>query len=279
MQDESLRTGIVAVDSAELDVLLEEMDAALREANALVAQLQAKDPDELSELGYRQLKQFEQSLRQAYTKTENARKTFKREWEKPMKRVEDAFKAETAAIKALLDLYKGERVARDEAEKEARFAHLRDVYEDFCIGNGVSALMDNVPFERIIDGEKWLNKSENIAKCEQELIEKAAGILADWRSVQQTPYRFPEEAARCFFRALSLPEVEENDVRLVREDDARRALEAEVAANRAEAGSTAPGAPAERTYVIRARMDERQFAQFLAFFRSMGIHGTWRVEE
>ena len=278
MQDDALRTSIVAVDSAELDVLLEEMDAALNEANALVAQLQVNGPDELSGLGYRQLKQFEQSLRRAYTRTEDARKTFKREWEKPMKRVEDAFKAETAAIKALLDIYKGERVARDEAEKGARFAHLRDVYADFCIGNGLSALMDNVPFERIIDGEKWLNKSEDMARCEQELIGKVSGILADWRSVQQTPYRFPEEAARCFFRSLSLAEVEENDARLAREDNARRALEAEVAGNRADAAGVTE-APVERTYVIRARMDDGQFAQFLAFFRSMGIHGTWHVEE
>ena len=58
------------------------------------------------------------------------------------KRVEEAFKAETSAIKALHETYKGERIARDEAEKNARYTHLQEVYIDFCVGNGVSTLIE-----------------------------------------------------------------------------------------------------------------------------------------
>ena len=289
-QDTRQRTSIEAVDSAEVQVLLENMDSALREANGIVEQLSFGDPADLAALDYKQLKAFEQTARRAWVSTEDARKSFKREWEKPMKRVEEAFKAETAAIKDLYEAYKAERVARDELWKDARFARLRDVYEDFCVGNGVSALMENVPFERIAEGEKWLNRSEPETKCEEALIEKVSGILRDWQFVQQTPFAFPEEAARCFFRTLSLREVAENDGRLAREEEARRALEAEVAGNRGAGGETEepepPAAtdgggqpPETSTYLIEARMTPEQFSQLLAFFRGAGIHGTWRVKE
>lgn len=288
---------ILSVSTTELTALMEGMDASLQEANSLVEQMHIESRAELAEVDYRQLKNMVQILSAAYERTEEARKSFKRAWQEPLNRVETAFKNETEAIKSLHELYKAELKSRDDAEREEKRAHLQGVYVDFCEANGFLSLIDNVPFERIIEGEKWLNRSESVTKCEQKLIDKVSGIMSDWRSVQATPYRFPEEAVRCFFRTLSLREVNENDARLGREEDARKALEDEIRANReameqeypqpenpvADSATEAPedvfDVPFEQVlcYVFTLEITQRQAGELMQWLQMKGIHGSFKV--
>lgn len=225
---EEERTDLV-LKQDEIAALLEAMDGALAKANQVVSELETTN-DEMAAMEYKDIKRYEAAANEAFLAADEARKAFGRNWDAPKRRVDAAFKAELEEIKELHETYRAERIRRDNAFKNERAAALADIYVDFCECNGVMKLAVNVPLERILES-RWLNRSVSQEKARQEMLDKVAGILADWQSLLAVTYHYPDEAVRCFFRTLSLRDVNANDVRLWEEQQRAEALAAEVREN------------------------------------------------
>lgn len=272
---------------------------AIGEAQRTATECDADD-EALAAMDYEDLKRLGTSLNKAVGACEEARKAFNGDYDTPKKRVKIAYDDEMAPVIALRDRYKAKQAEAEQAIKDARFGAMAAVYADFMEGNGLAELAEAVPFERIAEDRWWNTVAKNWseAKTANNVVKRAAEIVADWNAVKSTTYYYPEQAQATFFRTLSLREVAEQD-RLMHEEAERvAAVNAEVEENRAygeqvpvEAYGDEPGcgdavpdivaeaeqvvAQAEQpsTYILCVDLTPSQYQGMIGWFKANGVHG------
>ncbi len=215
------------LDVNTLKAHLETMEAKRAEAQALADQAHA-DPETLGSFDDAFIKTTEQVLSKAYNEADESRKAFKREWEAPLKSVEAAYKTTLEDIKRTHQVYKSERIRRDNGWKKRRFEVLCDHYAETCANNGVATLPEAVDINQFFI-DSWLNKSVGEVKAFKELDDIVLRILKDYTLLKSMQFHFPAEAERCFFRTLDLSQVKANDDQLKAEDERAAAVINEMA--------------------------------------------------
>lgn len=105
-----------------------------------------------------------------------------------LRAMEDAIKDASSVVDA--------RVKDIEAEElRARTDALRGAYEEFA-----PALVPVVPFERLVSGEKWLNKTFGDAKAQDAMREKVSMVARAWDMLKADG--LPDDALRVAERTL-----------------------------------------------------------------------------
>lgn len=205
---DALKDGIIAIN------------AKIDKANKAAKELGIAD-DALSALSYKDAKKHEQDLSGVINEAENERKAFKGSYNKPLKEIEQRYKDAIEPVKSLHARYKGQRVAMEQAEADAKEQGLREHYEAYA-----GLLVPVVPYERLHD-PKWRNRSVKAADAEAELEAKVDRIAKDWESLKALSLEFYEQAEAHFFNTLDLGEAVSYNAKLV--DDRRKIEELKAA--------------------------------------------------
>lgn len=182
---DALKDGIIAIDAKIKKAMEAASDFGI-------------DDEVLSELDYKDAKRCEQELSRVLTEAENERKAFKSSYNKPLSEIERRYKEAVEPAKALHARYKEQRIAREQEEKDAKEASLKEHYEAYA-----GLLAPVVPYEKLHD-PKWLNRSVKAADAEAELEAKVNRIAADWESLKALSLDFYEQAEAHFFNTLDL---------------------------------------------------------------------------
>lgn len=248
---------------------VEDMDASLRRAEKLLS-----DDEPSEEALFKMDKDAVDAARGAHIDVmddyEAARKSVKSLINEPYNRIEAEAKKLMAPLKARKELYSAEMARRERRKKELHREYLEGIYADFCEANGLSALVDLVPFERIVAvNPKWLNLGEK--KSAVEGIEnKAAEVARDWEALKKLDLDHAEEAEREFFATLSLRAAIKKDEDVEAENARIEALRDEVAVNRAEAvPEPAPEPPHVRRYRLEFTVDDDGLEKIKACMKAL----------
>lgn len=191
---------IQKVDTQEVTDLILAMDAELVRCKEAADEL-AVTPEVLAERPYDEVKRLASSLSQQIKQADEARKQFKREWQKPQKAVEAAFKEALEPMNGLLALYKSEQAKREAQIRQERYELLCGFYEQ-----DAPMLAELVPIERfgIIRDKISVAKSYSAVAEEAKLHAKLVKALNAWDVLRENELEFADEAEAEFFRTLDL---------------------------------------------------------------------------
>lgn len=133
----------------------------------------------------------------------------------PFEVAESQIKEITSRVKKVSDLLGDSIKQYDDACKAYRLNEIREAYEEYA-----GLLLDVVPVERLIQGEKWLNKSCTTWK--KELQQKLDRLAQDLQSLTKIglPLDTFEDAKRILFESLDLS-IAINEANRIEEQKAR----------------------------------------------------------
>jgi hypothetical protein len=282
---------------AEMAEKAERLKAEREELAKCVADLRELTPDELKDEDAAQVRAWRKDVNAHIGAVEAIRKEVKSAYLAPLERWEAEIKESVTPARFIKDMLSADIKRRQDAERDLREQGLRLTYEGYMRDNGMSTVLELLPWERIRE-PKWLNKSVKPTDACDEIYAKVDGILADRDALraQLKGSRFLDEAEAALFRTLDLGEA----MRTARDREAEqerleaaRAEQSEVEAWRREAEhepepepepepqpAPEPEQPAPEhgwTLVITATDD--QVARLIAAMRELGIHGRLKREE
>lgn len=277
--ERSTDTRAMALDMNAIGLVVEAMDDALEVCKKAVEELDVPT-SVLAEMEYDDVLRFERQASAAINGAEEARKRFKREWQAPMKHVEELFKAELESAKAMHLRYKGERTTRDAQTRAERNAILEGHYLEFMEANGAAILAENVQYGQIAERE-WTNggKKWSEQKAANAVVEKAARILGDWDALQKANLAYRDAAYVEFFNTLDVSAVIRSDKE--REQDQKRAEAArmEAEANVGYQGASVNADEQRMTYHFTVELSAYELDMLRNFFRANNIHGKFRRDQ
>lgn len=232
----------------------------------------------------KELKPLRTELNSWINEIEDARKSVKRQYNGPL----EEFEARCKELVKMIEGPKGQIdsvIKRKEAEgRSYRLSLLEDAYAEFCECNGCSALVQNIPLERIIENQ-WLNKSFGEAKAKNCLEDRVAAILSDWNAVKSMVWYFPKDAEICFFETLSIRKVSENDQKLNEQHRKLEELKQEVGDVQQERRVDQAAQDTRSAEVINAKsdvfvlalqMNEVQKNRLIGLLKQAGLSGKIR---
>lgn len=271
-----------ATITADFSGMRKKLEAMIEPYKGLTAEIAAS-------MDVKEAKACRADLNRISKQLDDDRKAIKKVYEAPLKEFEAQIKELQELIKEPCRLIDGAIKDREEAEREARYMELAQVFADF-VPEGIGEL---IGFDRILD-PKWLNNSFGAKKAENALTDRVSSILAEWESFQKIKgqLRFPEECEREFWATLSLSAVNNRDEQLAQEQARIDAMNAEVAeaqaykhqevpqivqeAEQQVAHVNDPGSQAVYAwgFVIEATSD--QVSELIGFMKAKGVHGHFR---
>jgi len=176
-------------------------DALEKWADAVYSMYSATKYDVNDPRTYKMAKDERASIN-SYIKEIDARRiTVKKTYNAPLDAFEARVKVITAKLKSAADVCDRAVKTIEETELQNKLLALREEYESFA-----PILCPVVPFERIMDGTKWTNRTCSLDKAIKELRSKIMSIDADWQTLKQSGLRDEcySSAERVFFDTLDL---------------------------------------------------------------------------
>lgn len=267
---EAINADIVAIDVA---------------ARAIEADELAKitDVESLSEYDLKDLKRMRTELSKSYKALDDARKSLKRNYEKPMAEVKNRCDAISEDAKRALDILKA-AIDRITAEQEAfKWQQLVEEYENIA----PQFVRENVALDRIVN-PKWRNKSFGVVKLQEELDDAVADILRSYETIMNAELTYKSEALDAFFDTLNINEAfaaetraKEREVRI--KEAQRLSEEAKAEAESYRVGNDSPEpveVPQRRyNYTLKFTANDEEFAALIEALKALGINGTYTREE
>lgn len=268
-----------ATITADFSGMRKKLEAMIEPYKGLTAEIAAS-------MDVKEAKACRADLNRISKQLDDDRKAIKKVYEAPLKEFEAQIKELQELIKEPCRLIDGAIKDREEAEREARYMELAQVFADF-VPEGIGEL---IGFDRILD-PKWLNKSFGAKKAENALTDRVSSILAEWESFQKIKgqLRFPEECEREFWATLSLSAVNNRDEQLAQEQARIDAMNAEVAeaqayqhqevpqivqeAEQQVADIPEPQFEAVNVYLFALEMTAGQRQGLINYLKFQGIHG------
>ena len=268
-----------------------DMDAAEAKVMKLVGDYMDVTPEVAVSMvarDYKDAKARRADLNKISRELNEARKAVKKASEEPIKAFEAQVKELDAIIKAPAELIDAAIKEHEAREQHERFLRLEEAYGDLA-----PALAMVVPFERIAQGEKWMNRSVSEKKAEEQMCAKTRDLASQYDTLKASALNYRDEACEQFFRTLSLQDALKYDSQLKEERDRIAAMEAEREAYRAEQEAAAaeqaagqvpdaasPQAPQQkprfdevRVYALSLEMTYQQANYVLGLMRAQGVHG------
>lgn len=275
------------IDQAEIASLVEGMEATLVECRKASEEL-AVSEEAVQDLSDAEVKRFAADCNAAIKAADKARIEFKKAWQEPYKRVETLFNAELDAIKKVHAVYKCEHDRREALGKNMRYEALNEAYCEFLDANGLSTLEGNVPFDKLLD-PRWLNKSYGEKKAVNELEDKVAKVMSDYRTLCGMQLHYEEAAQTRFFESLDLAAAIDWDTKEYNKRANLHDMKAEIDQNQVEYEQPvqvfdmqdAPYPDVEvstdepkSVYVISCEMTDSQKDYLLGVLKLAEIHGN-----
>ena len=271
-----------ATITADFAGMREKLEAMIEPYKGLTAEIAAS-------MDVKEAKACRADLNRISKQLDDDRKAIKKVYEAPLKEFEAQIKELQELIKEPCRLIDGAIKDREEAEREARYMELAQVFADF-VPEGIGEL---IGFDRILD-PKWLNKSFGAKKAENALTDKVSSVLAEGESFQKIKgqLRFPEECEREFWATLSLSAVNNRDEQLAQEQARIDAMNAEVAevqayqhqelpqivqeAEQQVAHVNDPGSQVVYAWGFVIEATSNQVSELIGFMKAKGVHGHFR---
>lgn len=279
--NESALAPAITVQPAVIGV---DMDAARAKVMELVGDYMDVTPEVAVSMvarDYKDAKARRADLNKVSRELNDARKAVKKAAEEPIKAFEEQVKELDAIIKAPADMIDAAIKEHEAREQHERYLRLEEAYNDLA-----PALAMVVPFEKVAQGEKWLNRSVSEKKAEEQMCAKARDLASQYDTLKASALNYREEACEQFFRTLSLHDALNYDAQLKAERDRIAAMEAEREAYRAAQEEQTPEAAQEhpapqqpprfeevRVYALAVEMTEAQFNYVVGMLKAQGVHG------
>ena len=290
-------TAIAPINQNEIASLIESMNKELERVHEAVHHVSVNDYS-VTMMNDEDFKQCKTWLSTAIRDAKATKTKFRKEWQKPMNDIGSLFDAELEFANDLMEIYKNESDRREAEKREDHIAQMEQVYLEFCEANGLSALAQNVPFERLLERD-WLNggKAWNIRKKGALVEEKATRILNDLTILESSNVADLDSAKRDFFDTLDLAKTLELDRERAQKQERLEQLKAEQEQNARymqEQEETDTETPAEDQAQIKtAEIDEdepaprfeysltftateQDFQLLLTFMRGHNITGNYK---
>ncbi len=285
VQAEVIETDLATTFDVDFDGLSQDLTVLNEAVGSLITdELLEINTQGLGDLNHADTKRLEQSLNKKINAADEARKQFNRDYDAPKKAIKERYDAVIApAIKAH-GLLKTHRLDLEKKVIDARLNNLSATYSELF-----PALSDVVPFERLIEGEKWANYGYKDKKAEEELVNKVTTIATDWNTLEGMKSNMPffEEAEREFFRTLSIKDAIALHNQLVEESARIEAMKDEVKSNRefieqdkceATEPITEPDIPCQEedtnVWLLAVEVTPSQIDNLVAYLKSRDIHGA-----
>ena len=291
---------ITPINQNEIASLIESMNKELERVHEAVHHVSVNDYS-VTMMNDDDFKQCKTWLSTAIRDAKATKTKFRKEWQKPMNDIGSLFDAELEFANDLMEIYKNENERRETAKREDHIAQMEQVYLEFCEANGLSALAQNVPFERLLERD-WLNggKAWNIRKKGALVEEKATRILNDLTILESSNVTDLDSAKRDFFDTLDLAQTLELDrerakkqerleqLKAEQEQNAKYMQEQEIdtdtpAGNKDQAQNVTDGdntqkeKPEQRfKYTLTFTATEADFELMLTFMRGHNIKGNYK---
>lgn len=268
-----------AVITADFTAMQRKLDEALEPYRGVTIEA-------IQDMPEKDVKACAKDLRAMRNSLEDGRKGVKREYNRPLAEFEAEVKRLVEQIDAHLGMFAEVERANEARRKANRMGAYRAAYAEFLTANGMDALADLVPVERLVRPQ-WLNKSFSERKAVGMLEDAAAKVVGDWNELRNANLVHRDECEAVFFDQLDLAAAMAHE-RERNEQDARvRAMREQADAMRAEAEAyreepkqeqqaDAPTAWEQddaRCYVVRMLMTASQREQLAGFMRAAGIRG------
>ena len=291
-------TAITPINQSEIASLIEGMNAELERVRTAVHWVSTTDYS-VTMMNDDTLKQCKTHLSTAIRDAKASKTKFRKEWQKPMNDIGSLFDAELEFANDLMEIYKNENERRETAKREDHIAQMEQVYLEFCDANGLSALAQNVPFERLLERD-WLNggKAWNIRKKGALVEEKATRIFNDLTILESSNVTDIDSAKRDFFDTLDLARTLELDRERAQKQERLERLKAEQEQNakymqEQETDTDTPAENKDQAQVKKAETDEdesaprfeyslaltateQDFQLLLTFMRGHNITGNYK---
>lgn len=242
-----------------------------------------------------ELRDMRADLNAARKQLNDARIAIHKDYDRPYEEYKAGVDALVARIDEKAGIVKAVIDRREKERRAAKRAEIEAAYRDFApMLAGTAEEPGPLPFDRVIEGEKWLNRSPSTARAIEEMQEKVSRIVADYSTLQDQEGRlaFYAEDEAVFFRTLSLKEALDHEKARAEETgriEAMKAQRAEVspAPTPTPAPEPEPEGPAYREdmgrdeqlasyVVVFDPMTEGQLAGLMEWCRANGVHGTVR---
>lgn len=307
MSDELAIPGLAIVPKFEPAHITFDFDEANRKLDEWLEIYDGMTEEGLADCKASELRDMRSGLNKAAKQLNDARIAIHKDYDKPYEDYADGVKSLVAKITEKSDIIKAVIDKREQERKTEKRAEIEEAYRDFApMLAGTEDKPGPLPFDRIIEGEKWLNKSPATAKCIELMQDKVAGIVKDYKALadQRDKLNFANEDEAVFFRTLSLTEALNHERVRQEESDrigAMKAAQADVSQHSTQAPMQGQNAPQpepqdayepdlgdepyydeaayeaeqqETVYVITFEaMTEGQLQGLLAYCRENGIHG------
>lgn len=264
-----------------------DFDGIRAKIEAMIEPYKGITADAAAGMDMKEAKACRSDLNRISRELNDSRKAIKKAYQAPLKEFEERVKELDALIAEPCRVIDEAIKGREEAERQARYMDLAQVFADF-VPEGIGEL---IGFDRILD-PKWLNKSFGAKKAENSLTDKVAAVLSDWESFKKIKgqLRFPEECEREFWATLSLSAVNNKEEQLAQEQARIDAMNAEVAeaqayqrkepvpqivqeAERQVADIPQPEFEAVNVYLFALEMTSGQRQGLINYLKFQGIHG------
>lgn len=264
-------------------VITADFDGMGRKLDELLADYEGATREGLEQYSAKELKPLRADLNRMSKELNAARIAVKKQYTAPLAAFEARIKELDERIQEPCRLIDEVVKEKEQTEREKRRKYLEGWYLDFCEANGVTALAECVPFERILKKE-WLNKSTQLGKATAELDDALTKILTDYQAVTNSTYYDAETAMQTFFETLSMAEVVKRDLAKREAAEKAAALKAEIDGNRQSytpdiENTTENGLeqPQTREYSFTVRCTEAQRDALVAWFKANGITGSFKA--
>lgn len=298
MQDEKAIVAIAGDKITELSALSNvfsenlNIEAINADIMAIDAAAKAIEADELAQItdvasleGYelKDLKRMRTELNKSYKALDDARKSLKRNYDKPMAAVKNRCDEISKNANHALDILKV-AIDRITAECEAfKWQQLEEEYENIA----PQFVRENVALDRIVN-PKWRNQSLNVVKLQEELDDAVADILRSYETIMNAEITYKSEALDAFFDTLNINEAfaaesraKEREARI--KETQRLSEEAKAEAESYRVGSVSPEpveVPQPRyNYTLKFTANDEEFAALIEALKALGINGTYTREE
>lgn len=182
---------------ASLEANLDALEAYV--ANA-VEELSAEGLDCTDPTNYRWAKGARAQLNKMAKAVAAERNRVKRDYMRPFKAFEDRCKSIEDKASAAARRLGGPIAEADGAWRDARTAELEAFYEE-----GAELLAPVVPLARLMDGERWLQRSCSLPKAQEELAAKVARVADGWEALKAAGLGDAlADAERSYFETLDV---------------------------------------------------------------------------
>lgn len=275
----------ITVDWEGIDAKLDEMLAPYDGVTAEV----------VADMDPKEVQVCKRDLGRISTELDDAKKAIKKAYTAPLNAFEEAVKQRIARIDGKKSLFDEAVKVEQERWKDARRQLLADAYYEYCAGNGMEALADNIKPERIIEDVRDAMLKKTSEKMAVKLVEgRTSEVMRDYRTLHRHQLAFQDEAEVEFFKTLSIAAALEKDARRKAEQERLDALRADmddaakyregqdeqvpVEAYEPDAMAVAEehfGVTPERveTYALFIEVTASQKAALIDYLRAHGVHG------